>query len=65
MEQTQEMSWTEVNCGGPKWTDVVYLLKQEGQELDELVGRQRLHIGLLKAAQVLVFGLRRGKAGGC
>lgn len=40
---------------------MVYLLKQEGQELDELVGRQRLHIGLFKAAQVLVFGLKVGR----
>lgn len=37
---------------------MVYLLKQEGQELDELVGCQHLHVGFFKAAQVLVFGLK-------
>lgn len=35
-----------------------YLVQQQGQELDDLVGRQGLQVGLLEAAQVLVFGLK-------
>lgn len=35
-------------------------MKQDGQELDELVGRQRLQIGLCEAAQVRVLGLYVG-----
>lgn len=40
---------------------MVYLLQQQGQELNELVGWQHLHIGLLEAAQLLFFGLNRGR----
>lgn len=43
------------------WGQVVYLLQQQGQELNELVGWQHLHIGLLEAAQLLFFGLNRGR----
>lgn len=58
----QQGKWTlsEVDCdwSGLWWAEVIYLLKQEGQELDDLVGRQRLHIRLFEAAQVLIFGLK-------
>lgn len=43
-------------CGGD--CSKVYPMQQEGQELNELVGRQRLHIALGKGAQVLVSGLK-------
>lgn len=52
---------SEVDCGGLKCTEVVYLMQEEGQELSELVGGQSLHIGLSETAQVLVFGLQGHK----
>lgn len=36
---------------------VLYLLEEQRQELDELVGGQYLHVGLREGFQVLVFGL--------
>lgn len=42
----------------------MYLLKQEGQELNDLVGRQGLHIRLFKVGQVLVLSLNWGPEGG-
>lgn len=40
---------------------VLYLLEEQRQELDELVGGQYLHVGLHEGVQVLVFGLSGGR----
>lgn len=45
--------WTSASTGRP------YLMKQQGQKLDELVGGQSLHVGLAEAVQVLVSGLKQ------
>lgn len=37
---------------------MVYLLQQQRQELDELVGRQHLHVRLFEGVQVRLFSLQ-------
>ena len=57
------LKWTGVNLSRLWWTEIGYLMKQEGQELDHLVGRQCLQVWLFKAAQVLIFCLKGSEDG--